>query len=35
MVVWQDMPNGGLIDGDIVAVLSLMFGDFAGTIHTG
>jgi beta-galactosidase/beta-glucuronidase len=26
MIVWQDMPNGGLIDGDVVAVLSLLFG---------
>ena len=26
MIVWQDMPNGGLIDGEIVATLSLMFG---------
>jgi beta-galactosidase/beta-glucuronidase len=26
LIVWQDMPNGGLIDGDTVAVLSLMFG---------
>ena len=24
MIVWQDMPNGGLIDGDTVAILSLM-----------
>jgi len=26
MIVWQDMPNGGLIDGDAVAILSLIFG---------
>jgi beta-galactosidase/beta-glucuronidase len=26
MIVWQDMPNGGLIDGELVATLSLMFG---------
>jgi beta-galactosidase/beta-glucuronidase len=26
MIVWQDMPNGGLIDGEIVAFLSLLFG---------
>jgi beta-galactosidase/beta-glucuronidase len=26
MIVWQDMPNGGLIDGDMVATLSMMFG---------
>jgi hypothetical protein len=26
MVVWQDMPNGGLIDGEVVATLSLAFG---------
>ena len=26
VIVWQDMPNGGLIDGDVVAILSLMFG---------
>jgi beta-galactosidase/beta-glucuronidase len=26
MIVWQDMPNGGLIDGDVVAVLALIFG---------
>jgi len=26
MIVWQDMPNGGLIDGEAVATLSLMFG---------
>lgn len=26
MVVWQDMPNGGLIDGEAVATLSLIFG---------
>ena len=26
MIVWQDMPNGGRIDGDMVAFLSLMFG---------
>lgn len=26
MIVWQDMPNGGLIDGETVAILSLMFG---------
>jgi beta-galactosidase/beta-glucuronidase len=26
MIVWQDMPNGGLIDGDVVAIFSLMLG---------
>jgi hypothetical protein len=26
MIVWQDMPNGGLIDGEVIATLSLMFG---------
>jgi hypothetical protein len=26
MIVWQDMINGGLIDGDVVAILSLMLG---------
>ncbi|MBI3174967.1 MAG: hypothetical protein HYZ25_14675 [Chloroflexi bacterium] len=26
MIVWQDMPNGGLIDGDTVAILSLILG---------
>ncbi len=26
MIVWQDMPNGGLIDGDTVALLSLLLG---------
>ena len=26
MIVWQDMPNGGRIDGDVVAVLSLLVG---------
>jgi hypothetical protein len=26
MVVWQDMPNGGLIDGDMVAFMALSFG---------
>jgi beta-galactosidase/beta-glucuronidase len=26
MIVWQDMPNGGRIDGDVVAILSLIFG---------
>ncbi|MGE5375806.1 MAG: glycoside hydrolase family 2 protein [Bacteroidota bacterium] len=26
LIVWQDMPNGGRIDGDTVAVLSLIFG---------
>lgn len=26
MIVWQDMPNGGLIDGEIVATLSLAIG---------
>lgn len=26
MIVWQDMPNGGLIDGDVVAVLTMMAG---------
>jgi beta-galactosidase/beta-glucuronidase len=26
IIVWQDMPNGGLIDGEVVAMLSLLFG---------
>jgi beta-galactosidase/beta-glucuronidase len=26
MIVWQDMPNGGKIDGEVVAILSLLFG---------
>jgi beta-galactosidase/beta-glucuronidase len=26
MIVWQDMPNGGLIDGPVVAPLALLFG---------
>lgn len=26
MIVWQDMPNGGLIDGETVAILSLILG---------
>lgn len=26
MIVWQDMPNGGLIDGEAVAILSMMLG---------
>jgi beta-galactosidase/beta-glucuronidase len=26
MIVWQDMPNGGLIDGDVIAFLALSFG---------
>jgi len=26
MIVWQDMPNGGLIDGELVATLSLLLG---------
>ncbi|HEY9087674.1 MAG TPA: glycoside hydrolase family 2 TIM barrel-domain containing protein, partial [Anaerolineaceae bacterium] len=26
MIVWQDMPNGGRIDGEVVAFLSLIFG---------
>jgi len=26
MIVWQDMPNGGLIGGEAVATLSLIFG---------
>lgn len=26
LIVCQDLPNGGQIDGDVVAVLSLMFG---------
>ncbi len=26
MIVWQDMPNGGNIDGEVVAFLSLLFG---------
>jgi len=26
LIVWQDMPNGGSIDGETVAVLSMMLG---------
>jgi beta-galactosidase/beta-glucuronidase len=26
MIVWQDMPNGGLIDGEVIAPLALLFG---------
>lgn len=26
MIVWQDMPNGGLIDGEVVAISSLLLG---------
>ena len=26
IIVWQDMPNGGLIDGEGVAMLALLFG---------
>jgi hypothetical protein len=26
MIVWQDMPNGGLIDGEVIAFLSLSTG---------
>jgi beta-galactosidase/beta-glucuronidase len=26
MIVWQDMPNGGLIDGGIKAIASMLFG---------
>jgi hypothetical protein len=26
LIVWQDMPNGGLIDGEVVATLSLLLG---------
>jgi hypothetical protein len=26
MIVWQDMPNGGVIDGEAVAMLSLFLG---------
>jgi beta-galactosidase/beta-glucuronidase len=26
MIVWQDMPNGGLIDGEVVAVLTQALG---------
>jgi beta-galactosidase/beta-glucuronidase len=26
IIVWQDMPNGGLIDGEVVAMLSLLLG---------
>jgi beta-galactosidase/beta-glucuronidase len=26
MIVWQDMPNGGRIDGALVATMSLLFG---------
>lgn len=26
MIVWQDMPNGGRIDGSVVAMLTMLFG---------
>jgi hypothetical protein len=26
MIVWQDMPNGGRIDGEVVAILSMLLG---------
>ena len=26
VIVWQDMPNGGLIDGEVAATLSMTFG---------
>ncbi len=26
MIVWQDMPNGGKIDGEAVAITSMLFG---------
>jgi beta-galactosidase/beta-glucuronidase len=26
MIVWQDMPNGGLIDGEVIAPLALLLG---------
>jgi hypothetical protein len=26
LIVWQDMPNGGLIDGSMVAISSMLFG---------
>ncbi len=26
MIVWQDMPNGGMIDGEVIAFLSLSVG---------
>lgn len=26
MIVWQDMPNGALIDGQVVAILTMIFG---------
>ena len=26
LIVWQDMPNGGLIDGSVVAISSMLFG---------
>jgi len=26
MIVWQDMPNGGKIDGEFVAIISMMLG---------
>ena len=31
MIVWQDMPNGGLIDGEAVAVLTQAVGFIATT----
>ena len=33
MIVWQDMPNGGNIDGEVVAFLSLAFGFNRSDIH--
>ena len=33
MIVWQDMPNGGLIDGEVVATLSLAFGFHRNDTH--
>lgn len=33
MIVWQDMPNGGRIDGDVVAFLSLSVGFHRNDTH--
>jgi hypothetical protein len=33
MIVWQDMPNGGLIDGEVVATLSLAIGFHRNDAH--
>ncbi len=33
MIVWQDMPNGGLIDGETVALLSLLLGFHRSDTH--